>query len=64
MTPLGRVVDLLLESSLGMRVRLGRATELHATANVVTALAAELTGLTRQTNLESDAVSDDEVGDV
>lgn len=63
MAPPGRVVDLLLQRSLGMRVCLGGAAELHATADVVAALSAVLAVLAGEADLEGDAVTSDEVGD-
>lgn len=61
--PPGRVVDLLLQRSLGMGVCLGGATELHAAADVVTALSAVLAVLAGEADLEGDAVTSNEVGD-
>jgi hypothetical protein len=56
------VVNAVLERALEVREGLGRAAELHALANIVAALLAELTLLTGQADLERDAVADLECG--
>ncbi|KAI9163627.1 sorbitol dehydrogenase [Paramyrothecium foliicola] len=61
--PLGRVVYALLQGALRVGEGLGRAAELHAPADVVPRLGAELARLARLADLEGDAVAGGEVGD-
>lgn len=55
--PSGRVINLLLQRSLHMWKRLGRAAKLHAFADVVSAALAVVARLTWQTNLERDTIA-------
>lgn len=64
MTPLGRVVDELLKSSLSVREGLGRAAKLHALADVVSANGTQVTGLTWLADLERNVISDGKVCDI
>lgn len=57
MDPSRRVVDSLLQRSLQVRKRLGRAPKLHASADVVSAAVAVLAVLARQANLERDTIA-------
>lgn len=63
MAPVGRVVDPLLEGTLGMRKGLCRGAEIHGAADVVAALGAVLAVLAGEADLEGDAVSGAQVGD-
>lgn len=58
------MVNSLLERSLEVRESLGRATESHATADVVAARRAVFAVLTRHTNLERNAISSSNVLDI
>lgn len=63
MNPSSRVVNLLLQRSLHVRKRLGRAAKFHAFADVVSADLAVVASLARQANLERDAIAGLEVRD-
>lgn len=62
-TPLGRVVDALLQRALEVRKRLCRAAEAHAAADVVAAVVAVLACVARDADLESNAVTRGQVLD-
>lgn len=55
--PSRRVVDSLLQRSLHVRKRLGRASKLHASADVVPPAVAVLAAFARQANLERDPIA-------
>lgn len=61
--PSRRVVDSLLQRSLHVRKRLGRAPKLHASADVVSPAVAVLAAFARQADLERDAIARLEVRD-
>lgn len=61
--PSRRVIDSLLQRSLHVRKRLGRASKLHASADVVPPAVAVLAAFARQANLEGDAIAWLEVRD-
>lgn len=64
MTPLSRVIDQLLEGSLGVGKRLCGTAELHAFADIIPSRGAKLAGLTWLANFKCDMVAYGEVGDV
>lgn len=57
------MVNTLLESTLGVRERLGRASELHLTADVVSSRIAVLARFAGLSDFQSDSVARDEVFD-
>lgn len=59
--PSCRMVNSLLERPLEVRESLGRATESHATADVVSTRRAVFAVLTRHTDLERNAISSSDV---
>jgi len=59
-----RMVDPRLQCSLKMRKRLRRTPESERFANIISPLFTQVTLKTRQTNLESNTVSNFEVGDL
>lgn len=61
-TPLSRMIHHLLESSLGMRKCLRRASKLHPPTYVVSPLLAVLAVLTRQADLQSYVISNSKTG--
>lgn len=63
MNPSSWVVKPLLQRSLHVWKRLGRAAKLHAFADVVSAALAVVARLTRQANLERDTIARLEVRD-
>lgn len=64
MAPDGRMVDLLLESALVVRVALGATPETELFAEIVSPLAADATLSTSYTDFESDAVANFEARDL
>lgn len=64
MTPPRRVIDPLLQRPLRMRKVLSRRPKFHLLADVIPALCAVLTALTRQADLESNLVPGCEGGDI
>lgn len=56
MAPSPGVVDALLQRSLRMRIRLGRAPKLHASADIVSAGSAVLAVLAGQTNFQGHTI--------
>jgi hypothetical protein len=62
MTPLGRMVDSLLQCALEMRETLCRRSEFHILADVVAAFFTTVTGVAWNTNLQSYSVASGEIG--
>lgn len=61
MTPLGRMIDSLLQCTLEMRETLCRASEFHLFADVVAAFFAAVAVVARNTYFQSDSVARSEV---
>lgn len=64
MAPDSRVVDLLLQCALVVRVALGTTPELELLAEVITAFTADATLSARYTDFESHTIADFEAGNL
>lgn len=62
MTPLGRVINFLLQRPLRMRKDLGRAAKPHGATDVIPAHGAVLTRLARDADLEGHLVAHPQLG--
>lgn len=63
MTPLGWVINPLLQRSLEMRETFCRTPKLHVLADIVASLFAAVAGIARHADFQGNAIADGEVGD-